>query len=57
MDCGGGEWRICVEMQNVFTAEVATKHEVEHEKAVFVILERVAKIDNEGVVDLCGEDK
>ena len=34
------------------TSEVPPEHEVEHEKAVLVVLEGIAQIDNEGVIDL-----
>lgn len=34
------------------TAEVASEHEVENKEAVLVVLECVAHIDDEGMVDL-----
>ena len=34
------------------TSQVPAQHEVEHEETVLVILEGVAKVDNEGVVNL-----
>lgn len=34
------------------TSEVTPKHEVEHEKAVLVVLEGITQVDNEGVIDL-----
>ena len=34
------------------TAQVAPQHEIQHKETVLVILEGVAKVDNERVVDL-----
>ena len=34
------------------TSKIAPKHEIQHEEAVLVILESVAEIDYERVVDL-----
>jgi len=38
------------------TSEVPPEHEVEHEKAVLVVLEGITQIDNEGVIDLREDD-
>ena len=37
---------------NERTSEITTEHEIEDEEAVFIVLECVTKIDDEGVVDL-----
>jgi len=49
--------RECFKLDNrstarILTAEVTPKHEVEHEKAVLVVLEGITQVDNEGVIDL-----
>lgn len=36
----------------VLTSEVTSKHEVEDEKAVLVVLEGIAQVDDERVIDL-----
>lgn len=36
----------------VLTSEVPSKHEVEDEKAVLVVLEGIAQVDDERVIDL-----
>jgi len=39
-------------MSGIHTAQIPSQHEVKNEEAVFVVLERVSQINNEGVVDL-----
>jgi len=34
------------------TSKITTEHEIQDKEAIFVVLERIAKIDNEGVVNL-----
>jgi len=34
------------------TSQVTPKHEVEHEKAILVVLEGITQIDDERVIDL-----
>lgn len=34
------------------TAQVTAEHEVEHEEAMLIVLERVAQVNDERVVDL-----
>ena len=37
---------------STLTSEVTPKHEVKDEKAVLVVLERIAQVDDERVIDL-----
>lgn len=37
------------------TSQIPTEHQIQHEEAVLVVLERVAQVDDERVVDLEGE--
>ena len=34
------------------TTKVTTQHKVQHEKAILIVLERIAHIDNEWMIDL-----
>lgn len=38
-------------------AQITTEHQVQHEEAVLVVLERVSEIDNKRMVDLAGGDQ
>jgi hypothetical protein len=39
-------------MKMKLTPKIATKHEIEDEETVIIVLESVAKVDQEGVIDL-----
>lgn len=40
------------EKQRIRTSQISTEHKVQHEKAVFIVLESIAHVYDEGVVNL-----
>ena len=49
---GGQDMRLIAGPRRKLTSQITSQHQIQHEEAVLVILERVTQVDDKWVVDL-----